>query len=262
MKIRRFGDGQKEPLDNDYDYENRKDELGILHRQFDHMVNEVNQLIQTNYLNEILIKEAQFKALENQMNPHFLYNTLESINWRAKILGAKDISAMAEALGSLLRITLDHRSKQVPLQKELELIQYYITIQKYRFEDRLNFQTDIPQNLLSCYVLKLTLQPLVENAIRYGVDRNGIRTVMICACYAKDTYGHKCVHIAVKDNGKGFPKEMLEQFYCGENGNRVGLKNVHERLKSIYGNESGLLLQNTQEGACVSFDIPEATHAE
>ena len=106
------------------------------------------------------------------------------------------------------------------------------------------------------------LQPLVENAIRYGADRNGIRTVMICACYAKDTYGHKCVHIAVKDNGKGFPKEMLEQFYCGENGNRVGLKNVHERLKSIYGNESGLLLQNTQEGACVSFDIPEATHAE
>ncbi len=257
MKIRRFGDGQKEPLENDYDYENRKDELGILHRQFDHMVNEVNQLIQTNYLNEILIKEAQFKALENQMNPHFLYNTLESINWRAKILGAKDISAMAEALGSLLRITLDHRSKQVPLQKELELIQYYITIQKYRFEDRLNYQTDIPQNLLSCYVLKLTLQPLVENAIRYGLEENTegcLISISAEACPEKDQ-----LIIYVKNDGSAFEDDLLsklENRQIEPHGFGIGLLNIQKRMQITYGEAYGLTLYNEEELAVAKLVYP------
>ncbi len=257
IKIRQFGDGQKEPLENDYDYENRSDELGILHRQFDHMVNEVNQLIQTNYLNEILIKEAQFKALENQMNPHFLYNTLESINWRAKILGAKDISAMAEALGSLLRITLDHRSKQVPLQKELELIQYYITIQKYRFEDRLNFQTDIPQNLLSCYVLKLTLQPLVENAIRYGLEENTegcLISISAEACPEKDQ-----LIIYVKNDGSAFEDDLLsklENRQIEPHGFGIGLLNIQKRMQITYGEAYGLILYNEEELAVAKLVYP------
>ena len=235
MKIRRFGDGQKEPLENDYDYENRKDELGILHRQFDPMVNEVNQLIQTNYLNEILIKEAQFKALENQMNPHFLYNTLESINWRAKILGAKDISAMAEALGSLLRITLDHRSKQVPLQKELELIQYYITIQKYRFEDRLNFQTDIPQNL-------------EENT------EGCLISISAEACPEKDQ-----LIIYVKNDGSAFEDDLLsklENRQIEPHGFGIGLLNIQKRMQITYGEAYGLTLYNEEELAVAKLVYP------
>ena len=162
----------------------------------------------------------------------------------------------------LLQASVNKKGTFVTVSDEIHILKNYIHLQKMRYDGHFHVDYEIGKDAGSCFVPRLILQPLVENAIRYGADRNGIRTVMICACYAKDTYGHKCVHIAVKDNGKGFPKEMLEQFYCGENGNRVGLKNVHERLKSIYGNESGLLLQNTQEGACVSFDIPEATHAE
>ncbi len=256
-KIRRFGDGEQTPLENDYDYENRKDELGILHRQFDRMVNEVNQLIQTNYLNEILIKDAQFKALENQMNPHFLYNTLESINWRAKLLGAKDISAMAEALGSLLRITLDHRSKQVPLQKELELIQYYITIQKYRFEDRLNFQTDIPKNLLSCYVLKLTLQPLVENAIRYGLEENTegcLISISVESCPEENQ-----LIIFVKNDGSSFEDDLLsklENRQIEPHGFGIGLLNIQKRMQITYGEGYGLTLYNEEELAVARLIYP------
>ena len=216
-----------------------------------------DQLIQTNYLNEILIKEAQFKALENQMNPHFLYNTLESINWRAKILGAKDISAMAEALGSLLRITLDHRSKQVPLKKELELIQYYITIQKYRFEDRLNFQTDIPQNLLSCYVLKLTLQPLVENAIRYGLEENTegcLISISAEACPEKDQ-----LIIYVKNDGSAFEDDLLsklENRQIEPHGFGIGLLNIQKRMQITYGEAYGLTLYNEEELAVAKLVYP------
>lgn len=207
-----------------------------------------------------LRRQAELKALQSQVNPHFLYNALNTISFICRE-NAERARELLLTLASYYRQTLENEQYMSNLHTEIYHINTYLELEKARFEEKLQVIMDIEEDL-DCMVPSFILQPLVENAIRYGADRNGIRTVIICACYAKDTYGHKCVHIAVKDNGKGFPKEMLEQFYCGENGNRVGLKNVHERLKSIYGNESGLLLQNTQEGACVSFDIPEATHAE
>lgn len=207
-----------------------------------------------------LRRQAELKALQSQVNPHFLYNALNTISFICRE-NAERARELLLTLASYYRQTLENEQYMSNLHTEIYHINTYLELEKARFEEKLQVIMDIEEDL-DCMVPSFILQPLVENAIRYGADRNGIRTVMICACYANDTYGHKCVHIAVKDNGKGFPKEMLEQFYCGENGNRVGLKNVHERLKSIYGNESGLLLQNTQEGACVSFDIPEATHAE
>ena len=207
-----------------------------------------------------LRRQAELKALQSQVNPHFLYNALNTISFICRE-NAERARELLLTLASYYRQTLENEQYMSNLHTEIYHINTYLELEKARFEEKLQVIMDIEEDL-DCMVPSFILQPLVENAIRYGADRSGIRTVMICACYAKDTYGHKCVHIAVKDNGKGFPKEMLEQFYCGENGNRVGLKNVHERLKSIYGNESGLLLQNTQEGACVSFDIPEATHAE
>ena len=149
IKMQNFGDGNTRPLKGGFDYSDRKDELGILHNQFDQMVDQVNQLIRSNYLNEILRKEAQLKALETQINPHFLYNTLESINWRAKALGAKDISSMAESLGTLLRITLDQNTKQFPLFREVELIKCYMIIQQFRYEERLQYEISIPVNLLN-----------------------------------------------------------------------------------------------------------------
>ncbi len=257
LKFRHFGDGKQTPPDVGYDYIGRTDELGMLHQQFDLMVEEVNQLIRTNYLHEILIKEAQLKALENQMNPHFLYNTLESINWRAKIAGAKDISSMAEALGTLLRITLDQKNTQVPLRRELELVQCYMTIQKYRYEDRLNYQVDVPERLMRCWVLKLTLQPLVENAIRYGLEEN--TEGCLIQILAETDPEERTLYLYVKNNGSSFEEDLLKKLDSHEiqpHGFGIGLLNIASRMQLTYGEGYGLTLYNENDVAVAKLTYP------
>lgn len=255
LKMKHFADGQNEVLPVSYDYMGRTDELGILHTRFDQMVNEVNILIRNNYLNEILRKEAQLKALENQMNPHFLYNTLESINWRAKSVGAKDISSMAENLGTLLRITLDQNSKEVPLRRELELIQCYMTIQKFRYENRLEYRITVPEDLYSCYVLKLTLQPLVENSIRYGLEENteGCFIHILAECDSDTLY------VTIKNNGSAFEDNLLEKLKTSQvnpHGFGIGLLNILQRMQLTYGEKYGLMLYNENEQAVARLAFP------
>ncbi|MEY8354169.1 sensor histidine kinase [Lachnospiraceae bacterium 54-53] len=255
LKMKNFADGQREQLTISYDYRGRTDELGILHTRFDQMVEQVNQLIRTCYLNEILKKEAQLKALENQINPHFLYNTLESINWRARSMGARDISSMAEALGTLLRITLDQKSKQVPLRRELELVQCYMIIQKYRYEDRLEYEVSVPEKLLDASVLKLTLQPLVENAIRYGLEENteGCRIQILAE--SDGTF----LYVYVKNNGSSFEDQLLLKLKTHQiepHGFGIGLLNIQERMELTYGRENGLTLYNENEQAVARLTIP------
>lgn len=257
QKFHNFGDGNQEPLPIDYDYKNRTDELGVLHVQFDHMVDEVNQLIKTNYLNEILIKEAQFKALENQMNPHFLYNTLESINWRAKIMGAKDISSMAESLGMLLRFTLDQSSKEVSLKQEVESVRCYMTIQKYRYEDRLEHQIRVPDKLMDCLVLKLSLQPLVENAIRYGLEEN--TDCCLIEILAEADYENRKLNVFIKNNGSSFEENLLENLESHKvepHGFGIGLLNIRNRMRLTFGESYGLELYNENDLAVVRLVFP------
>ncbi|MBE5992771.1 MAG: sensor histidine kinase [Paenibacillaceae bacterium] len=255
LKMKNFADGQKESLDIPYDYTGRTDELGILHTQFDQMVNQVNELIQNGYLNEILRKEAQLKALETQMNPHFLYNTLESINWRAKSVGAKDISSMAENLGTLLRITLDQNSKEVPLRRELELVQCYMTIQKFRYEDRLEYKITVPEDLYSCYMLKLTLQPLVENSIRYGLEEN----TEGCFIHILAERTSDVLYVYIKNNGSAFEDQLLEKLKTSQispHGFGIGLLNILQRMQLTYGEEYGLTLYNENEQAVARLAFP------
>ncbi len=255
LKMKNFADGQKESLDIPYDYTGRTDELGILHTQFDQMVNQVNELIQNGYLNEILRKEAQLKALETQMNPHFLYNTLESINWRAKSVGAKDISSMAENLGTLLRITLDQNSKEVPLRRELELVQCYMTIQKFRYEDRLEYKITVPEDLYSCYVLKLTLQPLVENSIRYGLEEN----TEGCFIHILAERTSDVLYVYIKNNESAFEDQLLEKLKTNQispHGFGIGLLNILQRMQLTYGEEYGLTLYNENEQAVARLAFP------
>ncbi len=261
LKMQNFADGQKEELSVNYDYRKRTDELGILHTRFDQMVEEVNQLIRSNYLNEIKKKEAQLKALENQINPHFLYNTLESINWRAKYVGAKDISSMAESLGTMLRITLDQKSKQVPLRRELELVQCYMTIQKYRYEDRLEYEVSVPERLLDCFILKLTLQPLVENAIRYGLEENteGCRIQILAE--SDDVF----LYVYVKNNGSVFNDQLLLKLKSHQiktHGFGIGLLNIQERMELTYGDADGLNLYNENEQAVAKLTFPMPPSSE
>lgn len=204
-----------------------------------------------------LRRQAELKALQSQVNPHFLYNALNTISYICRE-NAERARELLLTLASYYRQTLENEQYMLNLHTELYHVNTYLELEKARFEEKLQVDMEIEEDL-DCMVPSFILQPLVENAVRYGADEAGIRTVLIRAFYALDgrEKEQKQVCIQVQDHGKGFPQEVLEQFYDGDNGNRVGLKNVHERLKSVYGSDHGLRIENTGRGACVSFCIPQ-----
>ena len=240
----------------EYDYSDRNDEAGVLHRQFDVMSRTIIDLIQENYVNELLKKEAQLKALENQINPHFLYNTLGSIKWRAKAAGKQDISDMVDALGGLLRVSLSKEDdRDYTLRKELEVIRSYITIQKLRYEERLLFRLAVPTELETVRILKLTVQPLVENAVYYGVESN----VEDCEILLSARADGNILHIYVKNTGSEFEPDLLECLETGKirpHGNGIGLLNISKRVCLQYGESYGLKFYNEGEYAVSELTIP------
>ncbi len=257
-KIRAFGLDETKTLDVGYNYTNRNDEIGILHRQFDQMADEIRNLIQVNYVNELLTKEAQLKALENQINPHFLYNTLESINWRAKAIGEKDISSMVESLGTLLRITLSKENRHSTLKKELDLVQCYMAIQQIRFEERLVYKILIKPEFFNANIPLLTIQPLVENAIYYGLEESTETCCITIMADCKDN----CLFIYVKNDGSQFEENLLEKLTTQQiqpRGLGIGLLNIDKRLKLKYGESYGLSLYNEEEQAVACIVIPYFT---
>lgn len=238
-----------------YDYSHRLDEVGILHQQFDQMILRLENLIQINYVNELVKKEAQLQALENQINPHFLYNTLESVNWRAKLLGATEISEMVQALASLLRVTLSKNNSVYSLGQELELVRNYMVIQHYRFEDRLQYTIDTPPQYLSLPIPKLLIQPLVENAIHYGledsIDECSIRIVVSRA--------GDMLRIQVFNTQSAFEPDILENLHresAQVHGHGIALLNIEERLKLTYGDAGRLTLYNQDDQAVAEITIP------
>lgn len=225
---------------NEYNYHN---EVGILHNNFYMMIDRINELIKENYEKQLLIKDTEFKALQSQINPHFLYNTLESINWLAKINNQQKISNMVESLGYLLRNAISIKEDVITVREELEIVKHYVTIQKFRFEDRLNFEIEINEQEMDCIVPKLVVQPLVENSINYALE------TMIECCRIKVMVEkvENDLHIIVEDNGIGMDKDHLENVMKGEyksKGNGIGLKNIESRIKFVFGQEYGLTVES------------------
>ena len=145
QKMEFFSSTELKMPEVEVDYSKRTDEISRLHQHFDTMAGRIQYLVQNNYVNQILSRDAKLKALESQINPHFLYNTLETINWRAKALKDQQISSMVESLGTLLRATLSNKKPLVSLDYEIGLAGSYMTIQKIRFEDRLLFHVECPE---------------------------------------------------------------------------------------------------------------------
>ncbi|AEI44170.1 sensor histidine kinase [Paenibacillus mucilaginosus] len=232
------------------------DEVGQLHRTFRVMIGQINELITENYAKQLTIKETQFKALQAQINPHFLYNTLESINWMAKMNGQPRISQMVEALGFLLRSAISMKETLITLEEELEIVKNYITIQKFRFEERLIFEMDVPEGVRSCRIPKLTLQPLLENAIQYGLEP------MIDPCLirvAASAQGDGLL-LTVEDAGAGMDPDLLELVRRGEQpsrGNGIGLNNIKERIVIAFGEPYGVDVDSEPgRGTKVSIRLP------
>lgn len=255
QKIRVFGNDSFEIMELPYSYENRKDEIGLLHQQFDAMALKIQTLIKENYENEILIKEAQLKALEMQINPHFLYNTLESINWRAKALGDKQISSMVESLGKLLRITLSKKFDSSSFRQELELVQCYMNIQQIRFEGELFFTCEVPEELLELYIPRFTIQPLVENAVHYSLENEGDD----CHITIKARRSGDEVLITIANTGSVFEEDLIPKLTAGKihpHGFGIGILNVDKRLKLAFGQQYGLSFYNEEDQAVAQIELP------
>ncbi|AWB45541.1 two-component sensor histidine kinase [Paenibacillus sp. CAA11] len=243
-----------------------KDEIGLLSRQFNALVREVNDLVhevqETNrqkYLVEQRQNEMKFKMLASQINPHFLFNSLESIRMEAHIRKQDDIAEAVWLLSTLLRSSLETGNGKISLGKELERVRCYLDIQKFRYEDRLRYQITVEPDLEQIGVPPLIIQPLVENAMVHGLD-NRAEGVFIEVDVGRKLGG---IQVKVRDNGAGFTterlalvrKELTSSVLDEEE--RIGLRNVNDRLILLYGLSSSLMIESEPgAGTCITFFIP------
>lgn len=254
-KMERFTQNELVLSEEDGQYSSPKNEIGALHQHFIQMARRIQHLIQVNYINEILTKDAQLEALKSQISPHFLYNTLETINWRAKAAGDSTISQMVESLGTLLRASLSNRKPLVSVSYELELVDSYITIQQIRFEHRLAFQVQMDPDAVSGIIPPLTIQPLVENAIRYGLEE----MTDICHIDLQLNVKNGNLIVQVRNEGSQFEDNLLEKLRQKQNAPRgfgIGLLNIDQRIRLLFGDTYGLSLSNEKDFAMATITLP------
>lgn len=261
-KMRNFGSTRDSLVnfeqESTYDYTDRKDEVGMLHQQFDRMAHQISDLVEQNYTKELLVKEAQLKALEMQINPHFLYNTLESINWRAKAIGASQISLMVESLGNLFRAILQKPEESFTIREEIDLVENYLTIQKCRFESMLNYRIQADPALCNAQIPRMVIQPLAENAISHAMEN------LIEECFVEIVIERKkeTLYIQVRNTGSHFEDGLLDKLKSGEitpRGFGIGLLNIDKRLRLMFGSGYGLTLYNENNMAVALVTMPYVT---
>lgn len=255
-KMKLVQNGAFELVDAEGVEESRTDEIGQLQKNFYIMIKKINTLIKEDHAKQIAIKDAQYRALQAQINPHFLYNTLDSINWMAKLNQQHEISRMVEALGYLLRSSISKKEYMVSVEEELKILDNYITIQRMRYGERLKFEVDVAPDYLDYYIPKLSFQPIVENSINYALE-NMLETCIIrLGAY---TEGEE-VKFYIQDNGPGISEELLSRINRGEvesKGTGIGLKNIDERIKMAFGKKYGIKIESQLgKGTRVTISIP------
>ncbi|RED55586.1 sensor histidine kinase [Cohnella phaseoli] len=231
----------------------RRDEIGFLELQFRSMVERIEALIKREYELKMSESVAQMRALQSQINPHFLYNTLTSIYSEALEAGADNVCKMVKSLSAMFRYTTDHQNDIVTLSAEVDHIRNYLAIQKYRFEDRLEFRIDIPNHLETAPMLKLSLQPIVENAFVHGISRSGHGKIAI---EAHETDGS--VVLTVSDSAGTLDEREADQLTrqvreSGSLGTSVGLANVHKRVQYLFPGSDGIAIKAIHGKTSVSI---------
>ncbi|UVI32803.1 sensor histidine kinase [Paenibacillus spongiae] len=246
-----------------------RDEVGLLAAKFNSMADKINDLFNSVYREKLLKQKAEYrtlqfeyKALQAQMNPHFLYNTLESVYSMAKIKGEEEIGEMIYLLGKLLRESIGKKGDVLTLQEEISFIQSYLSIHKMIYGDKIEVVYRLDDELMDCRVPKFILQPLVENAVIHGIEAKPGKGVIHIICRAEE----EDLIIEVADNGIGMDEEMVERLLNPErygtiiDSNKhtnVGIISVHKRAKILYGDKYGLSIQSKSgEGTTVQIRLP------
>lgn len=236
------------------------DEIGQLGESFNHMIEKIKNLIELVYKEQKSQREAELKTLQAQIKPHFLYNTLDTINCIAREHGTDDIVEIVSALANFFRIGLSKGKEIIKVSEELDHVRSYLVIQKVRYEDKLNYEINYEEGVLDYYVVKLILQPIVENAIYHGIKlrrENGKLIINVKKVAGKLLF-------IVHDNGIGIPSEKAEEIMdilegrkTGSNNIGYGIFNVNERIRLTYGSDYGIKLSSIYgEGTTVEIWQP------
>ena len=231
-------------------------EVRELSNSFGHMVVRIQRLMSTVREEEVNLRKTELKALQAQINPHFLYNTLDSIAWMCEQGRSAEAVSMVHALARLFRISISKGHELIPIAKEIEHAESYLQIQKYRYKNRFTYEFRVEPDCLDYYCNKITLQPILENAINHGLELmvdEGHITVEICQ-------EGDAILFRVEDNGVGMSQEQVNAILTrapGENAG-IGIRNVDERLKIYFGRGYGLHITSELDvGTCVEIRMPK-----
>ena len=232
-------------------------EIGSLTRSFNVMTHRIQDLMEQNVKDQEAKRKSELKALQSQINPHFLYNTLDSIIWMAEGKKYEEVVLMTASLARLLRQSISNEDEVVPISREVEYAKGYLTIQKMRYKDKLEFQIDVEPSILNIPLIKLVLQPIIENAIYHGLKYKESKGLLLVKGFMKD--GNAVLKVI--DDGVGMDEETLAHIYdrhkVNYHSNGVGVYNVQKRLKLYYGENYGITYESEQGvGTTATITIP------
>lgn len=234
-------------------------EVGMLSDSLNTMIDKINELLEQVKKEQISLRKSEFELLQSQINPHFLYNTLDTIVWLAEAGDQKKVVSMVESLSEFFRTSLNQGKDIISVREELQHVRSYLEIQQVRYQDILEYDIQVEEGLYRYLIPKITIQPLVENALYHGIkNKRGIGKIIISGKKEGDFF---CIR--VEDNGIGISRERLSQVKAGVK-NKVttgkdvyGLYNVNERIRLNFGEKYGIFIESTYgEGSVVSIILP------
>lgn len=242
-----------------------RDEVGILGQSFNEMLDQMEVLISQEYETKLLLNRAEYKALQAQINPHFLYNTLDTMSSIAQIQNCPEVSGLSQSLSNIFRYSLDMKNPFSTVAKEIVHLKNYIYVMNVRMRDNVKYTFDIDETVLQDTVPRISIQPLVENALNHGLrNTRGEKEVIVCAQVREGN-----LWISVQDNGVGMDaakvNEILEKndINLVEKGSSIGLNNINARMKMLYGKEYGIHVESeVGKGTRIYLKIPRVKMEE
>jgi two-component system sensor histidine kinase YesM len=235
--------------------EDAKDEVGEVASSYNEMINELNLHIENIKEKEKQKALVEFRALQAQINPHFIANTLNSVAWMARMQKAENIENVVTSLNQLLNASMGKGNDIISIGEELQNLKSYISIQNIKYLKSLDVNFDMDEDIMECKLLRFLMQPLVENAIIHGLaPKQGQGSI-----YIKGYRDHNDIVLMVTDNGVGMNEDEIKELLIGKQESKdsfsgIGLKNVNERIKLTYGNDYGLLIKS-QKGMFTTIEL-------